>query len=140
MRYPELKIAANHNNQAGLVSVETLVTYPPHADLVPMGSVARRMMSDRLRRDGERDITWRWGFMLWDDLDNLITTIVGSWDTASKQVTIRTLKRNITYGNFNATLWTPVPRTEDATNADYTQETLTKVSDLRIRFIGLVEI
>lgn len=136
MLYPELKIASGHDNEAGFVAIETVVATAPRCTPVPRGSVAERALSGKLRRDGSVDVVWSWGILSHSDLDTLITTYLGTWDTDSAEVTIRTLKRDGTYGNYNAVMYLPVADGEDE-EGGYEQRTTRKLTNVRIRFANL---
>lgn len=137
MLYPELKIAAGHDNEAGLVAIETVVATAPRCTPVPRGSTTTRLASGAIRRDGFKDITWSWGIMTFSDLDALVTTYLGDWDTDYANVTIRTLKRDMTYGNYNARMFLPVFDGDDD-EGGYEQPTTRKVTNVRIRFGNLI--
>jgi hypothetical protein len=141
--YPEIKIAANHNNQAGLVSIESIIALPPAMTPVPLG-IKTITGAGTPRFDGAKNILWRWGFMSMTDMNTLVTTYIGGWTTAYGNVTIRTIKRApanglLTYGNFNAVMHLPVPDDEFG-GGDYVQATTDTVTDLRWKLTDLIEI
>jgi hypothetical protein len=138
-RYPELKIAVNHNAQGSFVPIESVVIHPPKVKPVPLGGSAVKVLSRKIVYTGAQVVLWRWGFMSMTDLNAFITTYLGGWTTENANVTIRTFKRSptngvLTYGNYNAILHLPHEE------IDYVQETTETVSDLRVSFDIIAEI
>lgn len=126
----DYQIAAGHNNVAGFVYVENIIRYPPDADLVPLPPVERVTLDQRYTNNGVVSIQWRWAGMSQTDLETLVDDyLAGDWYASDALVTIRTRKRGVTFGNYNATLKQP----------SFTQVTNTKVRDVVLQFRNLVE-
>lgn len=136
--YPNLKIAANHDAIGSMVSIETITRIAPRSSPVPRPPVESRMQSGVLVRDGILRVTWTWASLQRSLLDTLVTTYLGSYDTDSANVTIRTLKRNGAYGTYNAVLYLPTP--DGDTFGSYRLATTTKVVDLELVFAELTAI
>lgn len=106
--------ADGYNNSGGAVNVETFMPYAPRSTRIPLGNNTRTTMGGKRITDGSLLILWTWDALSQAELDDLITTIWGDWDTQNKQVTIRTRKRDDTYAYYNAVAH--LPRSVD----DYT--------------------
>lgn len=127
--YPECKIAAGWNAQASFQSVETLVGSAPRMTPVGRPLVERQALTGKLRREGRRLVVWEWDILRHAVFDDLID-LVGDWTTDSAKATIRTLKTDMTYGNFNVYLH--LPTLDGAAYGAYAQPTTAKNTGVRI--------
>lgn len=102
MPYSEYEYADGYNNSASAVNIETIVPIPPRSNRVPLGSISRVALNKYRRTDGDQIVVWTWGALSQTELDTLITTIWGDWNTENALVTIGTRLRDDTYAYFNA--------------------------------------
>ena len=128
MTFAPFAIAGTFNFSASLVNIETITTFPPRATPLPLGSVDRVTLDGKLHVAGAQVVEWQFGYLAKSKLNSIVTTYIGGWDIASNDVTIVTLKRDETYGTFNARLHLP------QRDKDYDQPTSGTVANLRLRF------
>lgn len=97
------EIVTGFNDSAAAVNVETLVSYPPSSpERVPFGAVRHYTLDDYRITDGVKSIVWQWTVLPLADVDTLVTTVWGDWNTENAEVTIRTRNRDNTYSYYNA--------------------------------------
>lgn len=135
-----IMISVGHDNFSGLVPIETYFAFPPRVQLVPKGAVSRVMDDGTRRHDGFKNISWDWGIVNDSEVDAFVLAIAGSWDVETVAVTIQTLERGATYTPYNATMYVPTATTDYSPGGDYTPETTTKDSALRVKFVNLIPI
>ena len=121
----EFALAVGHNNAAGLQNIENLfisngqlIRYQPRADVVPRG-VERVTLDLNSHYVGLREVQWRFSVLPFSLLSLLVTTFIGSWDTDSANVTIRTIGQQHTFANYNAVMVTPNPQDDYQRRRDY---------------------
>lgn len=137
--YPEIRIAAGHNNTAGFVTAESVMGLAPRCTPVPRGSVTTLLSSGGIRRDGFKNFTWEWRILPFEDFSAFVTAYIGGFDTEYGLVTVRTRLRAMTYGNFNAKLYLPIIG-GDEREGSYEQPTSSKVINVRFVFADAVAI
>jgi hypothetical protein len=112
--YPDLKIAAGHNNAAGLTSIETITASGDSRPFVYPQAWPRfnpgqfKVRSDQsLYIRGKAATGWQFSFLTKNQYEYLRDTYcAGDFDG---NVTIRTRAGRIAYANFNARMYLPKP-------------------------------
>lgn len=111
----EFALASGHNNAAGLQNIEnlfisngTLIRYQPRAEIITRG-VERITVDQHSHFNGTKEVRWSFSILPFSLLSLLVTTFIGSWDTDSANVTLRTLGQQHTFTNYNAVMVTPDP-------------------------------
>lgn len=111
IRYPDLQIAANHDNTAGLTAFEAITApndrrnfWPPREVDYQGGAVQFDADGD-IYLEGYPSVDLLWGSLTWRQWYYLRNTYcAGGY---SGDVTIRLLLDNLTYANYNAKLIIP---------------------------------
>jgi hypothetical protein len=111
-------------DQTSLTNVETL-TYAPVGKPVPLGSVRRITLDQRIQSNGTKVITWSFAAMSWANFEALVAFIWGDFFTENANVTIATRERNEQFSRFNAVAHLPVEGTDYQRRAHGDVEALT---------------
>lgn len=99
--------AAGFNNSGSAVNIETLISKPPRANPVPFGTRSVLGLDATRTTDGAEWVFWRWSAMTVADLDTLVTTLWGDWDTENVELTVNTRDRDGTFSYYNVIAHVP---------------------------------
>ena len=133
-----LQLAVGSNMPPGsLQPIETWFPFAPRATPISKGIPT---IVDGLKRrfDGAKQAFWDFAIVDYADLDTFVMATAGSWEIDNTEVTIITLVRGSTYATANATLYTPVERTEAQPSGEYNPDTSFKVTGVRLHFMNVV--
>lgn len=134
MAIQEHSIAPGFNNAGAYVNFEVYFAAPFAGDRVPLGAVVSNAGDGTRVHDGDQRVFLRTGGCAWSELNAYVTAVHSSWDGAETvEVTLRCLKRNNTYDDFNAIAFMPVEGTH------FTRGLINEVIGLELEYLIIAE-
>jgi hypothetical protein len=121
-------IAPGWNNILDAVLVETYTGFAPSATPIPRGTVVETTLDRRNHHQGRKIVVWRWGWLLFTNLDALVVAAAGDWDAPDPNVTIRTRTVSNAFEWWNAVMHQLVEGT------DFKLPIPTKATEIAIPF------
>ncbi len=129
----EYALATGHD-ATSLTNIETIITTAPVGKPIPLGSVRRLTLNNKVQTNGTKIVQWFWGAMSFTDFDTLITYIFGDYDTETANMTIDTRGRDNVMHRGNVVALLPIE------GEDYKRRDHGNVEELTITFRQFEEV